>query len=100
MFLFLCENLKKKYRQILASSKPLFFINPIGILEGILVNFFFGGGRRGHLGKFSNKKGGNLVKIVCVGEEEGIYVNFPTKRKKKKPNTEKVNHDRRAECSD
>lgn len=52
------------------------------------------------MGKFSNKKGGNLVKIVCVGEEEGIYVNFPTKRKKKKPNTEKVNHDRRAECSD
>ena len=44
MFLFLCENLKKKYRQILASSKPLFFINPIGILEGILGFFFFGGG--------------------------------------------------------
>ena len=44
MFLFLCENLKKKYRQILASSKPLFFINPIGILEGILGCFFFRGG--------------------------------------------------------
>ena len=101
VFIFMWK-FEEKISPDISFIKTIVFHKPYRNFRGHFGLFFFlgGVGRRGHLGKFSNKKGGNLVKIVCVGEEEGIYVNFPTKRKKKKPNTEKVNHDRRAECSD
>ena len=85
MFLFLCENLKKKYRQILASSKPLFFINPIGILEGILGCFFFWGGwgEEGIWVNFPTKKGAIWLKLCVWGRRRAFMSIFQQKGRKK-----------------